>query len=84
MYQQDMIMSLVNTEITSTHCDTIIFFPHPQGIIYHFEDNYRSRMFYTKVFNSFFYMQTYLEMHVYPYPMLLVPNNAGSPNLKIK
>ena len=49
-------MSLVNTEIASKHCDAMTFFPHTQRIIYHFKDNYRSRMFFTKVFNSIFHM----------------------------
>ena len=40
IYQQNMIMSHVNTEITSKHCDAMIFFPHTQGTIYHFKGNH--------------------------------------------
>ena len=45
IYQKNMIMSFVNTEIVSKHRDAMIFFPHTQGIIYHFKDNYTSSMF---------------------------------------
>ena len=45
IYQQIMIMSFVNTEITSKHCDAMVFFPHTQKIIYHFKDNYFKDVF---------------------------------------
>ena len=56
IYQQNMIMSFVNTKIISKHCDAMIFFPHTQRVIYHFKDNYGSRMFFMKGFNSIFDM----------------------------
>ena len=56
-------MSFVNMEITSKQCDALIFFPNTQGTIYHFEDNYRSRMFSTKAINPIHICQGYCEMH---------------------
>ena len=54
MYQQNMTMPFVNTEITSKHCDAMIFFPRTQMIIYYFKDDYGSRMFFAKVLIPFF------------------------------
>ena len=65
MYQQNMIMYFVNTKITLKHGDAMIFFPHSQQIIYHFKDNNRSRMFFTKFLIPFFICQGSPKMHAY-------------------
>ena len=79
-----MIMHFVNTEVTSKECFALIFFPHTQRIIYHFEDNYRSRIFLRMFLTPFFICKGYHEMHVYSYEILLLPNSASSPNLNTK
>ena len=82
IYQQNMIMPHVNTEITSKHCDAMIFFPHTQGAIYHFKGNHWSRMFFTKAFNSIFQYAKDISKCVHIH--FLLSNNAGSPNLNTK
>ena len=73
-------MPFGNTEVTSKQCNTLIFFRHTLGIIYHFQDNYASKMFFTKVINPFLYMPEKSQNTCIPLPS----SNVRSSSLSTK
>ena len=79
-----MIMSLVNTKITSKHCDAMIFSPHTQGSFTILRMIMDLGCFSRKSLIPLFICHGYHEMHAYSKAIFLLPKSVGSPNLNTK